>query len=207
MCYGRETGNRLRAPTTDASERQRRTVRDPDGQPNTLHLDQIATGARLEKGRYDYSTTRHTGASLALRRAHTGEKIDPRTSQTRILGSLRQVRRTWLGPCLIPRLFESGNPVRHNRKSREVLRSSKASLQAMGRPWPRTQSEDRKRATNKPLQPGTACGETDRGSRKFPPRQVANFVSEVLVLGLPDENGDVVLVQPERRVPDGVRLF
>jgi len=36
----------------------------------------------------------------------------------------------------------------------------------------------------------------------FPPKQVANFVSEVLVLGLPDENGDVVLVQPERRVPD-----
>lgn len=41
----------------------------------------------------------------------------------------------------------------------------------------------------------------------FSPKQVANFVSEVLVLGLPDENGDVVLVQPERRVPDGVRLF
>jgi len=39
------------------------------------------------------------------------------------------------------------------------------------------------------------------------PKQVADFVSEVLVLGLPDENGDVVLVQPERRVPDGVRLF
>jgi len=41
----------------------------------------------------------------------------------------------------------------------------------------------------------------------FSPKQVADFVSEVLVLGLPDENGDVVLVQPERRVPDGVRLF
>lgn len=41
----------------------------------------------------------------------------------------------------------------------------------------------------------------------FSPKQVANFVSEVLVLGLPDQNGDVVLVQPDRRVPDGVRLF
>ena len=41
----------------------------------------------------------------------------------------------------------------------------------------------------------------------FSPKQVADFVSEVLVLGLPDENGDVVLVQPERRVPNGVRLF
>src|SRR6266852_8653233 len=41
----------------------------------------------------------------------------------------------------------------------------------------------------------------------FPKKQVADFVSEVLVLGLPDENGNVVLVHPERPVPDGVRLY
>lgn len=41
----------------------------------------------------------------------------------------------------------------------------------------------------------------------FPPRQVANFFSEVLVLGVPDENGDVVLVQPAADVPLGGRLF
>ena len=41
----------------------------------------------------------------------------------------------------------------------------------------------------------------------FSPKQVANFVSEVLVLGLPDENGDVVLVHLERRVPNGPSLF
>jgi tRNA-binding protein len=40
----------------------------------------------------------------------------------------------------------------------------------------------------------------------FPPRQIGKFVSEVLVLGLPDDNGAVVLVQPGREVPVGGRL-
>jgi tRNA-binding protein len=40
----------------------------------------------------------------------------------------------------------------------------------------------------------------------FPPRQIGKFVSEVLVLGLPDDNGAVVLVQPEHEVPIGGRL-
>ena len=41
----------------------------------------------------------------------------------------------------------------------------------------------------------------------FPPRQIANFFSEVLVLGVPDEEGNVVLIQPESEVPLGGRLF
>jgi tRNA-binding protein len=41
----------------------------------------------------------------------------------------------------------------------------------------------------------------------FPPRQVADFMSEVLVLGVPDENGAVVLVHPDDDVPLGGRLF
>jgi len=40
----------------------------------------------------------------------------------------------------------------------------------------------------------------------FPPRQIGPFMSEVLVLGCPDENGAIVLACPETRVPDGVRL-
>jgi tRNA-binding protein len=41
----------------------------------------------------------------------------------------------------------------------------------------------------------------------FPPRQIATFFSEVLVLGVPDAHGNVVLVQPEAEVPLGGRLF
>ena len=41
----------------------------------------------------------------------------------------------------------------------------------------------------------------------FPPRQIGPFMSEVLTLGFPDSNGDVVLAEPERPVPDGSRLF
>ncbi len=41
----------------------------------------------------------------------------------------------------------------------------------------------------------------------LPPRQIGPMVSEVLTLGLPDENGEVVLIKPEFKVPDGGRLF
>jgi tRNA-binding protein len=41
----------------------------------------------------------------------------------------------------------------------------------------------------------------------FPPRQIGKFMSEVLTLGFPDEDGDVVLGAIERKVPDGGRLF
>jgi tRNA-binding protein len=41
----------------------------------------------------------------------------------------------------------------------------------------------------------------------FPPRQIGPFMSEVLVTGLPDENGAVVLISPDRKVPNGGKLF
>jgi tRNA-binding protein len=41
----------------------------------------------------------------------------------------------------------------------------------------------------------------------FPPRQIGSFISEVLTLGMPDEDGAVVLVRPDLRVPNGGRLF
>ncbi len=41
----------------------------------------------------------------------------------------------------------------------------------------------------------------------FPPRQIGKFMSEVLVLGVPDEDGEVVLLTPDKDVPIGGRLY
>ena len=41
----------------------------------------------------------------------------------------------------------------------------------------------------------------------FPPRQIGRFMSEILVLGVPDEDGEVVLIRPDIPVPDGGRMF
>jgi tRNA-binding protein len=41
----------------------------------------------------------------------------------------------------------------------------------------------------------------------FPPRQIGPFMSEVLTLGFPDSEGEVVLVGPSKPTPDGGRLF
>lgn len=41
----------------------------------------------------------------------------------------------------------------------------------------------------------------------FPPRRIGKFLSEVLVLGLPDADGNVVLLGPDQPVPEGVKLF
>ncbi|WP_395004019.1 tRNA-binding protein [Cypionkella sp.] len=41
----------------------------------------------------------------------------------------------------------------------------------------------------------------------FPPRQIGPVMSEVLVLGVPDEDGEVVLIAPSQQVPLGGRMF
>jgi tRNA-binding protein len=41
----------------------------------------------------------------------------------------------------------------------------------------------------------------------FPPRRIGPFESQVLTLGVPDEDGAVVLLRPDFRVPDGGRMF
>jgi tRNA-binding protein len=56
-------------------------------------------------------------------------------------------------------------------------------------------------------QPGELVGRQVAAVVNFPPRQIGKFMSEVLTLGFPDEEGAVVLAAIERKVPDGGRLF
>jgi tRNA-binding protein len=56
-------------------------------------------------------------------------------------------------------------------------------------------------------QPETLVGRQVMAVVNFPPRQIGKFMSEVLTLGFPDEEGAVVLAAIERRVPDGGKLF
>jgi len=55
--------------------------------------------------------------------------------------------------------------------------------------------------------PETLVGRQVVAVVNFPPRQIGPVMSEVLCLGFPDANGNVVLVSPDHSVPDGKRLF
>ena len=55
--------------------------------------------------------------------------------------------------------------------------------------------------------PETLIGRQVLAVVNFPPRQIGKVLSEVLVLGLPDVDGEVVLVGPDHEVPLGGKLF
>ncbi len=54
--------------------------------------------------------------------------------------------------------------------------------------------------------PETLVGRQVMGVVNFPPRQIGPFMSEVLVLGLPDAQDEIVLLCPEQDVPEGGRM-
>ena len=55
-------------------------------------------------------------------------------------------------------------------------------------------------------EPETLVGRQVMAVVNFEPRQIGKFMSEVLVLGVPDENGDIVLLGPDQDVPLGGRM-
>ncbi len=54
--------------------------------------------------------------------------------------------------------------------------------------------------------PSALVGKQVMAVVNFPPRQIGKFMSEVLVLGLPDEKGEIVLIGPDGEVPIGGRM-
>ncbi len=55
--------------------------------------------------------------------------------------------------------------------------------------------------------PGELPGKRVLAVVNFPPRQIGPVMSEILVLGVPDEDGEVVLITPDKDVPLGGRLY
>ncbi len=53
----------------------------------------------------------------------------------------------------------------------------------------------------------TLPGRQVMGVVNFPPKQIGKFMSECLILGAPDENGDVVMLRPDQTVPNGARMY
>lgn len=56
-------------------------------------------------------------------------------------------------------------------------------------------------------EPASLVGKQVVAVTNFPPKQIGKFMSEVLVLGLPDQDGDVVLLAPDLEVPNGGRMY
>jgi tRNA-binding protein len=55
--------------------------------------------------------------------------------------------------------------------------------------------------------PASLVGRQVAAVVNFPPRQIGKFMSEVLTLGFPDGEGAVVLIVPDKNVPNGGKLF
>ena len=55
--------------------------------------------------------------------------------------------------------------------------------------------------------PDTLVGRQVAAVVNFPPRQIGPLLSEVLLLGFPDTEGEVVLIRPDQNVPEGGRLY
>ena len=55
--------------------------------------------------------------------------------------------------------------------------------------------------------PATLVGRQVCAVVNFPPRQIGKFMSEILIVGMPDKDGEVVLLTVDKPVPDGGRLY
>ncbi len=75
------------------------------------------------------------------------------------------------------------------------------------KPWGDFGAELGREEELRPAHPALRVGRQVAVVVNFAPRQIGKFMSEVLVLGFPNEEGEVVLIGPDRPVPDGGKLY
>ena len=73
--------------------------------------------------------------------------------------------------------------------------------------WPEIGEKRSSAQITKHYTPEGLVGRQVLGVVNFPPRQIGKVMSEVLILGLPDAEGEVVLIEPGHEVPLGGKMF
>ena len=102
-------------------------------------------------------------------------------------------------------LPQGGHPRRHHRRCRAARRGTQAGDAARNRFRLRDRQEEELGADHQTLSDGGVDRCQVAAVVNFPPRQIGKMMSEVLTLGFPDAAGEVVLIGPERTVPNGGR--
>ncbi len=104
-------------------------------------------------------------------------------------------------------LSESGYPGRHGSQGRAFPEARKPALKLLIDFGPAIGQKKSSAQITRHYDPADLVGRQVCAVVNFKPRQIGPFMSEVLTLGFPDQEGEVVLTGPTRSVPDGGRLF
>ncbi len=104
-------------------------------------------------------------------------------------------------------LHEGRHPGRHCCAAEPFPQARKPALQAGHRFRAWNRPEEILGADHRQPHPESLVGRQVLAVVNFPPRQIGPFMSEVLTLGLPDADGEVMLIGPDRKVPDGGRMY
>jgi hypothetical protein len=94
-------------------------------------------------------------------------------------------------------------PRRPHHPRRTLPRGAQARDQALGRFRPGIGEKTVSAQITRHYTPEALVGRQVLAVVNFPPRQIGKVMSEVLVLGVPDAEGEVVLIGPDQDVPDG----
>ena len=104
--------------------------------------------------------------------------------------------------------------MKQHRSSKEATEKHTRSNTAEANTYSRSDQEAHRKHEKKTsaqvvqhYSPNSIIGKQVAAVVNFPPKQIGKFMSEVLVIGFPDENGEVVLIEPGQKVPNGGRLY